>query len=347
MTTLNKVLIALLVVQLGLVALCTTRQEAGTIGELEPLLPDYDAESVSRVQIYSATDGGDTTKPAIDLQKKDGAWVLAGHFDYPADGTAVTSLVGKIATMQARGPATTTSAGHKRLKVADDDYVRKVVLTNAAGETTVYFGISPKFKKLNVRTAGSDDTYLVQQLTAQDANDQVSGWIDPVFVMIPVDTMTALTVENSKGIVSLERDADKRWQLAEGAPLPAGKTAPVSIKQKAVDDIAGKLGKIEIEDVVGTEAKPEFGLDNPAARVTIGMAGESSASGGGTDESEAPAREVRVVEIGAEKDGAYYVRVLDKPYIVTVKTASLKDVVDLEIGKLVDDATPPPVTPKP
>ncbi len=342
MTTLNKVLLALFVVQLALVGLCSTRHGTETLHKLEPLLPKYDSDSVTRVQIFSKSEGGDANKPAIDLKKKDGEWVLASHFDYPADGTAVTSLVGKIASMESRGPATETSAGHKRLEVADDEFVRKIVLTNAAGDTTVFFGTSPKFKKLNVRLGGADATYLVQQLTAQDAPDKMASWIDPVYLMIPTDSMAAITVENPSGTVSLERDADKRWKLAEGVPPPPGKTAPVSIDQKKVNDIADKLSKIELEEAVGTEAKPEFGLDKPTARVTIGMAAESDAK----DAGEAPTREVRVLEIGAEKNGAYFVRVLDKPYIVTVKKDALKDIVDLDIGKVVDDTAPPPVTPK-
>jgi len=54
-----------------------------------------------------------------------------------------------------------------------------------------------------------------------------------------------------------------------------------------------------------------------------------------------------VLEIGAEKDGARYLRVLDKPYIVTVKKAALKEAVDLAIDKVLDDEAPPPVTPQP
>ena len=369
MTTLNKVLIGLLVVQVGLVGLCSTRDRGATIGKLEPLLPDYDVDSVTHLQIFSGEGETAASEPAIDLVKKGDEWVLASHFDYPADSAAVSSLIGKIATMQSRGPATTTSSGHKRLKVADDAFVRKIVLTNAAGDTTVYFGISPTFKKLNIRLAGSDNTYLVQQLTPTDADDSVSSWIDPVYLQIPVDAMVALSVENEHGLVSLERDADRRWQLAPGTPLPPGKTVPVSVDQKAVADLAQKLSKIEIENIAGTDVKPGFGLDQPVARVTIGMAGakpepagESQGSAGETEdssasddqgdsgeaaESQAPSREVRVLEIGAEKDGARYLRVLDKPYIVTVKKAALKEAVDLAIDKVLDDEAPPPVTPQP
>jgi len=180
----------------------------------------------------------------------------------------------------------------------------------------------------------------VQHLTAQDADDAMSSWIDPVFVVIPEDSMAAVTVENAAGTVALERDADLRWQLAEGAPLPAGKTAPVSIDQKAVSAITGKLAKIEIETAVGTEAKPEFGLGEPTARITVGMASQGA-------EGEAPAREVRIIEIGAKIGGSYHLRILDKPHIVTVKEEALKELVDLAIDELVDEAAPPPVAPQP
>lgn len=338
MSTINKILIGVLGLQVLLIVLVRIGDHQPTIGHPEPLLPGLDQDKVSKIEIF---DADHTDKPAVALAHKDDKWVVASHYDYPADDTAVKSLLGKLVGMESRGPTTTTRAAQKQLQVADDHYVRKLVLTDTKGETTtVYLGSSPKFHKLTVRIGGHEETHSVPVLTTGDASVQMSSWVDPVYVDIPVDSIESLAVENKNGTIGIDKGEDGGWRLAGADPS----SAPLA--QDKVKPLLDKVSKIELEEVVGLEAKPEFGFDQPLARITVDQKGTQPPAD--ADAGVSAAEEATIIEIGARKSDRYYLRELGKPYVVTVDAEAVDNLVNLSVDKLEEKpATPEPPTPRP
>ena len=93
---------------------------------------------------------GEATR--LELAKKNGAWVLPGAFDAPADGPKVSALLDRLAALKRGLPIATSEAALKRFKVVDADFERRLVLSSG-GKTlaTVYFGSSPGLRKSDAR----------------------------------------------------------------------------------------------------------------------------------------------------------------------------------------------------
>src|SRR4051812_35524863 len=121
LTRFHKILIGLLVLQLGLVALTALRHDDAAPIKEQPLLAGFDAAKVTRLQVFAAG----SAKP-IDLARRDASWVLASHYDYPVDATKVTDVLTPIAKMAAAAPLSTQKSRHGQLHVADTDFERKL-----------------------------------------------------------------------------------------------------------------------------------------------------------------------------------------------------------------------------
>src|SRR5688572_18161415 len=98
LTKTNKILLALLVVQLLLAAFVLVRSDDNAVLKEQPLLAGFDAAAVTKLQIH--TDKG---KP-VELVKRGTDWVIASHFDYPADPVKVEAALSPIAKLSAAEP---------------------------------------------------------------------------------------------------------------------------------------------------------------------------------------------------------------------------------------------------
>src|SRR4051812_15631452 len=120
----HKVLIGLLVVQLALVAIVTLTGGHDAPVTPRPLLAGFDVAAVTRVQIY-----GNDGKLAVDLGKRDTAWTVTSAFDYPAETSKITDLLSPLAKLVVTEPLATSPTRQKQLKVADDQFERRLVIT--------------------------------------------------------------------------------------------------------------------------------------------------------------------------------------------------------------------------
>src|SRR5262252_3512541 len=123
LTRTHKILLGAFGVQVVLAVVVWLRGDAATALKAKPILPDVEEAKITRLQVFGATG------PAVDLVKKDKDWVIASSFSYPADTAKVTKLLTSIAKMAAAAPMATQTARHKQLKVADDEFERKLVIT--------------------------------------------------------------------------------------------------------------------------------------------------------------------------------------------------------------------------
>jgi uncharacterized protein DUF4340 len=339
MNKLNRILLGIFGFQLLIGLYVCTRSGAPTLHKATALLPDLDAEEISKVEIYAAkADDKTDSPPAIVLSKETDGWVVSSHHDYPADAKAVDALLGKLVTMKTRGPQTTSRSRLAQLEVAGDKYQRKIVVTSPKGSHTVYLGASPAFHQIAVRIDDADDTHAIADLTTADAETSVTAWIDPTFLELAQDKMQLVTIENASGSIALARGADGKWTV-NGVPGD----------QPKIEGLLGKLARIDLADIAGVKPEAGWGLDQPQARVTVALGAppppppEEGVDTGDQLPQSNPDAETYVLEIGAEKDGKYYVRALHKKHIVLVARNALEDVAGATAESL--GGGPPPAPP--
>ena len=172
LTRFHKILIAILAVQLVLVAFVLTRGDDTAALKEHPILPGFDAAKVTRLQVFGApeakpeakSDAKPEAKP-IDLKKQGTSWVLASAFDYPVDQAKVTDALSPIAKLAAAAPIATQASRHKQLHVADDDFERKLVMTLDGKDITLYIGGSAGARRTAVRIGGDESFWRCAEST--------------------------------------------------------------------------------------------------------------------------------------------------------------------------------------
>ena len=255
MSRLNQILIVLLVVQLALVGFIFWPRPASE-AQGDPLLADFNADEVVTLTI------ADGEGNQLVLGKSGDAWVLPQAGDFPVDGEKVTPFLEKIAAVQANRLVTQTEGSHQRLQVAPDDFNRRLELTLANGATDrLFIGSSAGAAATHVRADGQPQVYLTGELSAWDANPEVTVWVDTLYFTVAQTATLALTLENQNGTFEFDKQGDS-WTMAS---LAEGET----LNQDAVSALLNQAGTIRLTDVLGTEERADFGLADPLATVTL------------------------------------------------------------------------------
>jgi hypothetical protein len=331
LTRTHKILIGAFGVQVVLALVMWLRGNAATALKEHPILAGLDAAKVTRVQVYGEN------RPPVDLVKKDKNWVIASSFSYPADAAKITKLATSIAKMAAAEPIATQAARHKQLRVADDEFERKLVITADGKDTTLFVGTPAGMGRSAVRIAGSDDVYAVSGVSAFAAGTAPREWATPAYVDVPRDDIAKVTVQ--RGGESFEVVRTPAPPAGSGAP-PAGDTTTATIDGKPIALEAGETFDTFAADSVISEASniemtapadPKREVSNPVVTITIDRKAAGTAS-------PAPV----VVDVFANDDKTYYVRQRGLDRAVTVDKSRLDGAVKVDRSKLVKPPPPPP-----
>jgi hypothetical protein len=318
----QRILSAVLVLQIILMAVVFWPRAAASDAESRPLLEGVEASEVVALTIE------DTDGKAIELRKRDGMWVLPNAGDYPVQADKVTGLLDKLVAIETGRLVTRTADSHKRLQVASDDYLRRIVVETADGEEHVlYLGSSPTYGAIHVRAQGENQTYLTNEVSSWEANVAAASWIDTAYVSVESDALVGLMLQNGNGQWTFEKDAEGNWTMIE---LPAGETLNTS----NVNSVANQARRINMVRPLGQEEDPSYGLDRPTGVVML-------RTGDGTI----------TVEIGArsDEDNTYVVKSSDSAYYVRVGEFSVNSLLEKTATDFIQVPTPAPeeATPTP
>lgn len=300
MTRLQRILAGILALQLVLTAVILWPRQMET-AVASPMFPDLLAADVISLTI------ADTAGAEIVLARQDNAWVLANGSDYPANATTIEPLLDKIVAMQTGRLVTRTAGSHKQLQVAEDDFVRRVTLGAADGQSyTFYMGSSPSGQGTHVRLSDSNETYLIDGLNVYEVSQLASSWIDTTYMSVDVAAVTAVTLENASGTLQFTRVNTNTWTLAD---LAAGET----FNQAPLDTLLSSLSNLRLTTPLGQTNDPAYGLDAPQAKVTLTLETASASSS-------------YTLLLGANDAEAqtYTVKWSDSPYYVTVSAFAVQ-----------------------
>ncbi len=205
----NQILVAVLLVQIALSAVLLWPRQAVSGGESEPLLGDLAVADVVALIVE------DHDQNRMPLSQEAGQWVLSELGAYPTDAAKVNQLLNKLVAINTGRLVTRTDSSHKRLQVARDDFMRRVELKTADGESViVYLGSSPRYGATHVRREGQDETYLTDDLGSWEANTSAAAWIDATYFYVVQDDIVSLTLENSNGSFTFSKDEADQWIMA-------------------------------------------------------------------------------------------------------------------------------------
>ncbi len=256
MTKLQKILSGIVVLQLALVAVIFWPR--GTVvSEAGPLFTNLDSANLQRITIAGEND------ETIEFVRQDGTWVLPEAGDYPANETTLTEMLTNIAAIQTNRLIARTSDSHRRLQVADEDFLRRVTLTRNDGTVeTLFVGSSATGQESNVRRGGEDETYSTMAVQSWQITPGIASWIDTAYVSVTQPEVNRVVVENGNGRLEFSRVSESEWEFTD---LPEGEV----FDQTAFTTMLNQIVNLRMTRPLGQEAEASYGLDAPQATVTL------------------------------------------------------------------------------
>jgi len=215
----------------------------------------------------------------VVLAKQGHGWVLPDNGGYPADRTQVDTLLSRLEGLQRGLPVATTRGALKRFKVSDERFERRVLLAHGDDTlATLYLGSSPGMHHVHART-GKDDAVYSVDFAVYEAPDKAADWEDKAVLQFPQDSLERIDVAgltlHRVPAAAVDKGADNSGANAKTRPASTaswqvdGAGQGEVINPAGAGDLAGKLARLRIGAVLGTEAKPEYGLDKPALTLSV------------------------------------------------------------------------------
>ena len=306
----HKILAVVLVAQIALTAVVFWPRPS-TAGQRAPLFPDLDTEDVIGLTIENAD--GD----AIELAKVGGEWVLPEADQYPVKSDAVSEVLEKLTALTTGRLVASNDTSHRRLQVAEDDFVRRIAFETEEGRhETLYLGSAPQYSSTHFRLEGQSETYLTSELTSWDVSATASSWIDTSYQSIAQADVTRMTLENENGTFVFDRQDEETWTMADSSTDEEGAVSlgeDEILNQSQVRSVLSRAASVTMKKPLGKQEQDAYGMDEPSAVVTLETADETV-----------------TLRVGAKDadDASYVVKSSESDYYVHVATTSLTALVE-------------------
>jgi len=307
-TTWIPLLTGTLVAQLGLTLLLqSAERDRGQFVSSEPLVRFTPAQ-VDRIRIESESG-------SAEIVKGDDGWTLPEYFDFPASGSRIEKLLERIATLEPGWPVGRSDDAARRFEVSEKKFERKLSLGAKDTElATLYFGTSPGARKVHAREASRPEIYAVD-FGVFEIPGAASEWIDRTLLQRELSEIERIEVGDLKLVRRADPDSEEARFELEG--LGEGETTDID----ATRSLVGRVAKLRIQSILGTEAKPEYGQESPLAQVKVyPVEGD-----------------VVTYTISKPKEGSSLVlKVSGRPFFFEVSADSLRPITELERTSLLE-----------
>lgn len=253
MTKTSKILSVLLAGQVGLFLFLQLKsnEPLAAFNKTDPLLT-VAVDTVTKIVI------DDGEKKTLTLLKKDAAWQLPEHFNFPVATTKIQEIMDKVKDFKKSWPAGKTMIAAKQFKVTPEQFERKVQLFHDDKVlATLYLGTSPGFRQVYVRMNEDTQTYAVS-FNAHDVPTKASEWYDKKFYSVKVEDVESLDLPTLK--------IAKKDTAFTVEGTPAGKVADQAKIKGLIDHAAMPT----FEDVIEKPAKMD-----PVLTYTLKSKGEA------------------------------------------------------------------------
>lgn len=301
------VLGGLLALQLLLALALGLSNGASTEAEEQSALIPVDIATIDRIRIE------DNVNNAVTLQKSGDQWQVSAASAFPVDDERLQKLMEALSIERPGWPVATSDEAAKRFKVAPEAFERKLVLYKQEEAVAELFaGTAAAFRKSHVRL-GSEDEVHVGDFNTYEIFSRPEEWIekeilhqDPSKIAsIHLPGLTLQRGDTGLNINGLKNDQQTNAEQAEA--------------------LLKKIAELRIQDVLGTEAKPDYRQDKPSHTISLTLQDGSNIE----------------YTISQPKEADYYVlKSSARPEYFKVPTYTLDPIFDTKRDQLVEAKKP-------
>lgn len=238
--------------QLGLCAVTWTTCESGSKQTAAKALFDAKSNEITEMQISATLPEEGNDAKQITLVKKEGKWVVANASDFPAKEAKVTEVLNKLTALKASEPIATKAANHNALNVGETVYGKKIAIKAGNHSQTFFIGDGPG-ESIHIRFDKKNEVFRARGLTEWKLKSEISDYIDSSYVKVDKETLTRVSVTNTKGTLTFSKQGDT-WTLAE---LPEGRV----LDDIKVDTFIAEVGDVNLKTPVGKTIESSYGLE--------------------------------------------------------------------------------------
>jgi hypothetical protein len=251
----NLFLLIALIVQAVLIAIIALPKGGEAQSETVALLPNFNPSAVSVITI---TDAEGTQ---LRLTKTGDVWGLADIENYPAQANRVNDLLGILSRLDTARLISDNVANQRRLMVADDEFERKLDITQGDQTYTLYVGTASGANATHTRLAGSDNVYINRNITATSVSVETTAWSETAYITLDSTKVVSMSITNANGTFEFD-NVDGVWQMRD---LAQGET----FNEENFTALLDKIVAFNLRKPLGTQALPEYAIDTPLATVTV------------------------------------------------------------------------------
>jgi hypothetical protein len=213
-------------------------------------------------------------EPEYSLGRDAGGWKVTGPFDAPALASVVQALAGELAAPQCQSYKV-----HEAKDLApyglDKPHLGVTVRAKNGTEHTLLVG-APAGKDAPARYArlrSGPAVFVVGDALVRAADRPALDLLDPTLAHIKADQVTRVQSKNADSSMTLERQGG-RWRVTQGPG------APFEADADAAAALAGVLSGLRAERFAayGPTDWKKYGLDRPAATVTVALKPQDKAT---------------------------------------------------------------------
>ena len=142
-------------------------------------------------------------------------WNLPDYGGFPANSQAVMQLLDRLTNTELGMQVSKQSESFGRMRVADDNFERKIVIGGSDEAKTIFFGSAPSLRQAHARLNGENSVYAVK-FAPGDIDLEASDWIKKDILVIDENDIKSIKVGNlriQRKAAEEQQDANLKWDV--------------------------------------------------------------------------------------------------------------------------------------
>ena len=214
--------------------------------EAPRMLLTLDSKSVETLRII----GPGENSVLLEKAKKSGEWSLPEFDGFPANSQAVVQLIDRLTNTELGMQVSKQADSFDRMKVADNNFERKIEIGRSSEIKTIFFGSAPALRQAHARLSDEKIVYAVK-FAPGDIDLKASDWIKKDLLVVDENKVQAVMAGN----IRIQRTKNLDGQEA---PKPAWKlfinNKPAETQDdEKVDEFVKEIADMQI-DSIGSNA---------------------------------------------------------------------------------------------